>query len=186
MIRRRMRQKMEFLLQDSLAMAPLDEAVLLAFYEANQERYKEPSRRSFRQLYLGSQNGAYDVARWEALAVKLNGAEPVDLEQFSQPSLLPPRLELADSDAIDRVFGQGFAENIQNQDGGRWRGPVASSYGWHLIWIESVEPGGPQAFEAVRPQVERDFAYQRKQEAEAVLIERLKQKYEIVIEDATP
>ncbi len=63
---------------------------------------------------------------------------------------------------------------------------MASSYGWHLVWVESVEPGGPRAFEAVRAQVERDFAYQRKQEAEAALINRLKQQYEIVIEEATP
>jgi hypothetical protein len=185
-IRRRMRQKMEFLLQGSLARAPPDEAMLRAFYEAEQERYKEPDRRTFRQLYLGPHNGADGVARWEALAERLNGANPPDPEEVSQPSLLPPRMELAHSDAIDRVFGKGFADTIQARESRRWSGPVASSYGWHLVWVESVERGGPRAFEAVRAQVERDFAYQRKQEAEAALINRLKQQYEIVIEEATP
>jgi len=161
-IRRRMRQKMEFLLQSSLALAPPDEASLRVFYEAEQERYKEPDRRSFRQLYLEPHNGTADVARWEALAVQMNGTDPPDPEQVSQPSLLPPQMKLAHSDAIDRVFGKGFAERIQTQESLRWTGPVASSYGWHLIWIESVEPGGPRAFEAVRAQVERDFAYQRR------------------------
>jgi hypothetical protein len=185
-IRRRMRQKMEFLLQGGLALATSDETALRVFFEAEQKRYKEPDRHSFRQLYLGPHNGAEDVARWEALAVQLNGAQPTDLEQFSQPSLLPPRMELARSTVIDRVFGKGFTEKIQAQESHRWSGPVASSYGWHLIWIERVEPGGPRAFEAVRPQVERDFAYQRKQEAQAALIKRLKQQYEIVIEETTP
>ena len=182
-IRRRMRQKMEFLLQDSLALAPPDEATLRAFYEAEQERYMEPDRRSIRQLYLGPHNGPEDVARWEALAVRLNGAEPPDLEQLSQPSLLPPGMELAHSEAIDRIFGEGFAAKIQSLESRRWSGPVASSYGWHLIWVQIVEPGGPRSFEAVRAQVERDFAYQRQREAEAALIERLKQQYEIVIEE---
>ena len=53
-IRRRMRQKMHFLLQDSLALAPPDEVALRAFYEAEQDRYREPDRRSFQQLYLGA------------------------------------------------------------------------------------------------------------------------------------
>jgi hypothetical protein len=43
-IRRRMRQKMQFLLEGSLALAPPDEATLRAFYEAEWERYSEPAR----------------------------------------------------------------------------------------------------------------------------------------------
>lgn len=185
-IRRRMRQMMEFLLQDSLALVQPDEAALRAFYEAEEDRYREPERRSFRQLYLGPHSEADEVVHWEALAVRLNGAEPPDLDELSQPSLLPSGMELAHSEAIDRVFGEGFAEKIETQESRRWTGPVESSYGWHLIWIESVKPGGPRAFETVRLQVERDFAYQRKQEAEVALIERLKRKYEIVIEEARP
>ena len=43
-IRRRMRQKMQSLLQDGLALAPPDEAALRASYEAEQQRYREPDR----------------------------------------------------------------------------------------------------------------------------------------------
>ena len=86
--------------------------------------------------------------------------------------------------AIDREFGAGFAEKIEGLGNGRWSGPVTSPYGWHLIWVEAVDPGGQLSFETVRAQVERDFAYQRQQEAEVALIERLKQQYEIVIEEA--
>ncbi len=183
-IRRRMRQKMQFLLQDSLALAPPDEAALRVFYEAEHERYKEPDRRSFQQLFLGARQGSEEAARWEALAVRLNGAGPSDLEQLAQPSLLPPRMVSARPAAIDRVFGAGFAKKIEGLESGRWSGPITSSYGWHLVRIDAVVPGGQPSFETVRAQVERDFAYQRQQESEAALIERLKQQYEIVIEEA--
>jgi parvulin-like peptidyl-prolyl isomerase len=86
--------------------------------------------------------------------------------------------------AIDRVFGAGFAKKIEGLESGRWSGPITSSYGWHLVRIDAVVPGGQPSFEIVRAQVERDFAYQRQQESEAALIERLKQQYEIVIEEA--
>ncbi len=182
-IRRRMRQKMQFLLQDSLALAPPDESALRAFYEAEQERYREPDRHSFQQLFLGARQGSEEAARWEALAVRLNGAEPSELEQLAQPSLLPPRMVSARPAAIDRIFGAGFAKKIEGLESGRWSGPVTSPYGWHLIWVEAVDSGGQPSFETVRAQVERDLAYQRQQEAEAALIERLKQQYEIVIEE---
>jgi hypothetical protein len=183
-IRRRMRQKMQFLLQDSLALMPPDEAALRTFYEEEQERYREPDRHSFQQLFLGVRQGPEEAARWEALAVRLNGAGPSDLEQLAQPSLLPPRMVSARPAAIDRVFGAGFAKKIEGLESGRWSGPITSSYGWHLVRIDAVVPGGQPSFEMVRAQVERDFAYQRQQESEAALIERLKQQYEIVIEEA--
>ncbi len=182
-IRRRMRQKMQFLLQDSLALMPPDEAALRTFYEEEQERYREPDRHSFQQLFLGVRQGPEEAARWEALAVRLNGAGPSDLEQLAQPSLLPPRMVSARPAAIDRVFGAGFAKKIEGLESGRWSGPITSSYGWHLVWVEAVDSGGQPSFETVRAQVERDLAYQRQQEAEAALIERLKQQYEIVIEE---
>jgi len=183
-IRRRMRQKMEFLLEDSLALAPPDEAALRAFYEAEQERFSEPDRRSFQQLFLGARQGPEETARWQELAVRLNGAKHAGLEQLGLPSLLPPNMESARSADIDRVFGDGFAKKIEGLESERWGGPITSSYGWHLVRIDTVIPGRQLSFETVRAQVERDFSYQRQQESEAALIERLKQKYEIVIEEA--
>lgn len=183
-IRRRMRQKMQFLLEGSLALAPPDEATLRAFYEAEWERYSEPERRSFQQLFLGARQGPEETARWQELAVRLNGAEHAGLERLGLPSLLPPKMESARPADIDRVFGDGFTKKIEGLESERWSGPVTSSYGWHLVRIDTLVPGRQLSFETVRAQVERDFAYQRQQESEAALIERLKQKYEIVIEEA--
>jgi hypothetical protein len=183
-IRRRMRQKMQFLLQDTLALAPPDEAALRAFYEAESERYEEPDRRSFQQLYLGENPSPEEKAHWEALAIQLNSTEAADLEQLGVPSLLPPRMEGVSPAEIDREFGAGFAKRIEELEAKHWSGPVASSYGWHLIWVEAIDLGGSLPFETARAQVERDFIYRRQQEAEAALIERLKQQYEIVIEEA--
>jgi hypothetical protein len=183
-IRRRMRQKMQFLLQDTLALAPPGEEALRAFYEAEQERYREPERLSFHQLFLGSSQGPEETARWDAMVVQLNGAERPNLEQLGTPNLLPLRMEAARPAEIDRVFGAEFIKRLEGLEPGRWSGPVSSSYGWHLVRIDTVIPSALLPFDKVRAQVERDFTYQRQQEAEAAMIERLKQQYEIVIEEA--
>jgi len=182
-IRRRMRQKMVFLLQDTLALVPPDESALRAFYEAEPERYQEPDRRSFHQLYLGARENPEDNVRWTALVARLNGAQDADLDQLGMPSLLPPRMEAASLAEIDRVFGADFAKRIEALEAERWSGPITSSFGWHLVRIDTLVPGLQLSFETVRAEVERDFAYRRQQESEAALIERLKQQYEIVIEE---
>jgi hypothetical protein len=183
-IRRRMRQKMEFLLQDGLAMVAPGEADLRAFHEAEQERYWNPDRISFEQLDLGSREGTDASGRWEVLAVRLNASTPFDPDPYTKPSLLPPRMEAASPDEIDRVFGAGFAEKIEDLADGRWHGPFESAFGWHLVRLESVERGGPLPFEAARSQVEQDLTYRRREDAERALIERLKQRYEIELGEA--
>lgn len=183
-IRRRLRQKMEFLLQDSLNLAAPEEAELRSFYEAEKAKYREADRRSFRQIFLGSETSTAEASEWEALAVRLNGPEPPATEGLGAPSLLPEQMEMASAAVINRVFGRGFASKLDGLETGRWSGPVASAYGWHLIWLEAYRPGGQPSFEAVRNQVERDFGYQRELDAKKELVERLKQNYDIVIEEA--
>jgi len=182
-IRRRMRQKMEFLLQDSLALTRPDEATLKAFFEAERLRYRAPDRLTFRQVYLGEAAAAEDRADWSTLRVRLNGDEPLAPERLGEATLLPARMEAATPQEIDRVFGRGFAERLRDQPEGRWTEPLRSSYGWHLVALDELEPGAPVTFEQVRAEVERDYAYQREREAAAALIERLKQGYEIVIDE---
>ena len=181
-IRRRLRQKMEFLLQDSLELAPPDEAELRAFFEADKARYSDPDRRSFRQIFLGNETSTARTREWEALAVRLNGSEPPAPDAFGVPSLLPGEMEMATASAIDRVFGRDFANKLAGLESGRWSGPLASTYGWHLVRLDSFQPGAAPSFEAARAQVLRDYAYQRQNDAKKALVERLKQNYDIVVE----
>ncbi|HUG62101.1 MAG TPA: peptidylprolyl isomerase [Methylomirabilota bacterium] len=184
-IRRRMRLKMEFLLQEGLALAAPDEAALRAFFEADRDRYRDPDRIAFQQIYLGEGRDARDVDAWKAFAVRLNGQDPPNPRQLEQGTLLPPRMGPAPSAEIDSTFGAGFADELRAQPVGPWGGPVRSGYGWHLVLVETLAPAEEPDFDAVRAEVERDFAYDRERAAAAALVERLKQGYDIVI-DGTP
>jgi peptidyl-prolyl cis-trans isomerase C len=179
-IRRRMRQKMEFLLQDTLA--DPDEAALRAYFEANAERYAEGARYGFTQLYLGVETSTAQSEDWQALSDRLNSGAPVQLEEVAQPTLLPERMTPSEASAIDRVFGTGFAASLSGLEQGAWSEPVESAYGWHLVRLDQRTDGATPDFEAARALVERDLLYERRQEARAALIDRLGENYEIVVE----
>lgn len=183
-IRRRLQQKMEFLLQDSLSLAPPTQQELQAFFDANQARYRAADRISFQQIYLGDTQRPADTPRWQALAARLNEADPPDPQTLGQGSLLPPAMRLATPAEIARSFGNGFAEQLIEAPSGRWWGPVQSGFGWHLVRVDRLQRPADPEFAAVRGAVERDYAYQREGEAASALIARLKAQYQIVIDGA--
>lgn len=181
-IRRRLRQKMEFLLQDQLAQLEPSETELAAFYEENAQRYRRAPRLSFVQVYLGSGAGG-DAA--EALLVKLREGGDLDVDALGQPSLLPRVVRSENAGAVGRLFGEEFAQALLEGQTGVWFGPVPSSYGEHLVLLEEREEGRLPPLDEVRGDVLRDYRFQKGEETQAALIERLKENYDIVLpEDA--
>ena len=181
-VRRRMRQKMEFLLQESLSMTAPDEAALREFFKAEANRYQEPGRISFRQVYLGDVRDEGDAEQWSALLFRLNDGDATDPDGLDQRAQLPVRISSATAESIDVAFGAGFFDILRDKPVGRWDGPVKSSHGWHLVFVDSIQAAREPDFERVRVAVARDYADQRNREATAALVKRLKQGYEIVID----
>ena len=59
-IRRRMRQKMEFLTADLVEQQQVTDAELQTYLEANAERFTEPPRVSFQQVFFSTENGGQE------------------------------------------------------------------------------------------------------------------------------
>jgi hypothetical protein len=46
-------------------------------------------------------------------------------------------------DRLARELGPGFARRLfELEPAAAWQGPIESGYGWHLVWMDSLEPGG--------------------------------------------
>ena len=180
-IRRRMRQKMEFLLQDSLAQTSPQEDELRAFFEQDPSRYRGLDQITFRQVYLGDGN----VAGVEAsvLLARLNADDSTDTTDLGQRTMLPDRVELAGLPAIDGVFGVGFGQQLLELPTASWAGPVRSGFGAHLVIVDKIEQAPAPEFEEVRAEVERDYFYDQQIKATEAVVERLKQNYEIRLDD---
>lgn len=103
-IRRRLRQKMEFLGEGASAALEPDEAALRAHLAAYPERFAKPARVTYRQLPLDEPEAAATVQ-----AALQAGIEPEGVGRFS---LLPAVMEAAGEAAVDGTFGTGFFEQV--------------------------------------------------------------------------
>lgn len=183
-IRRRMRQKMEFLLQDTLAQVEPQEAELRAFFDANAQDYRGSAQISFRQVFLGEAASA--GAEAGALLAGLNSTTPPDPGEIGQRTLLPASLDAASVRQIDGVFGTGFGDSLAALPQGQWAGPVQSGFGLHLIEVTQVTPAPETTFETARQAVLRDYQYEQQRNATEAVVARLKQQYDIRILEAQP
>jgi hypothetical protein len=183
-IRRRLRQKMEFINEGVTELQTPTEADLQAYFHANRDRFRLPDRFSFQQVYINPHNTSGDAKRSaEELLTLLNSNSPlsVDLKSLGDMTMLPTELDAVSGPEIDNIFGRGFAGEIENAPDGRWSGPVESSFGIHLVRLRMRESGGLLPMAEIRPLLEREWYSERRQEARDQFYEALRQRYDIEI-----
>lgn len=185
-VRRRMVQKMEFLFEDLAVRGEPTDEELVAFYEANPERYEIPPGVSFSHVYFSTdQRGATTEAAATAALAQLRerGVDPVGAREYGDRFMLPHDYAGRSPAEVAELFGSDFAESLFALTGEGWQGPIASAYGLHLVNIyERFEASSPELDE-VRDEVSRDYLTERRQEANEAVFETLLSRYEIVIDD---
>jgi hypothetical protein len=182
-IRRRLRQKMEFVSDEAAALATPSEQELADYLAAHPEQFQASPRATFTQVYLDPLRRAKTLdADVERLTGALNAGTAGPAAKLGDSLLLlEPRYEDATKPAVSRLFGDKFAETLFAQPVGRWVGPVVSGYGVHLVRVEAMTPGGTAALADVRPLVEREWAAARRKELGEALYAKLRAKYQVTI-----
>ena len=183
-IRRRLRQKMEFLNADlAEPQAPTD-VHLQTYFEVNQDRFRRPDRFSLQQVYLNPNKPAGDVKREvvELLArLNTNPALAADPNSLGDATMLPAQLDGVTQREVNNTFGRGLAKDIEDLPLGQWSGPYESSYGIHLVRITNREAGGLPAMAEVRPILEREWYAERRKEANERFYQTLRARYDVEI-----
>lgn len=85
-------------------------------------------------------------------------------------------------DEVARTFGGQFAEELFSADQMGWQGPIASTFGLHLIYIEKRTASRMPEFENIREDVKNDFMYERKKEVTDSAYNAVKSRYTILVE----
>ncbi len=180
-IRRRLRQKMEFLNEDIAAQRQPTDAELQTFLDAHPEKFRIPSRLSFRQVYLNPVKRGPDAPREAAALLARLNANSADAS-LGDATMLPAELVNATASEIARTFEGAFAADLEKIVGDGWAGPFASSYGLHLVRVTAREPGRAPSLAEVRTIVEREWSAERRAEAGRAFHAALRKRYEISIE----
>ena len=184
-VRRRLRQKLEFLIEDAAAIAEPDEATLRQWLAAHPQRYLEPARRAIQQVVFSrDRRGAAALTdAGKALESLRAGADPATL---GDPSMLPARTEVLPKPALAAIFGEGFAGQVFSSDEKAWFGPVASPYGQHLVRVIAVAAPRQAAFEKLRDKLREDWLEQRRSDARDVFQAGLRKRQAIRIDWPAP
>ena len=187
-MRRRLRQKLEFLAEDAAEAAPPSDQELQVWLAAHAEAFRAEPRVAFRQVFISrDKRGAAAEADAAALLARLRAAGPaVATDALGDATMLPAEVELVSLREVDRVFGPGFGQRIEGFAAGTWAGPVTSSYGLHLVLVRERVAGSLPDLAAVRPLVEREFLAERRKRQLDAMYERLLAKYKVVVEPRAP
>ena len=182
-IRRRVRQKMEFLAEDLSVPEPTEEQ-LAAYLKSNPERFRTEDHLTFHQVFLSETRRASTIdSDSRQLANVLAGADaPVEAAALGDPFLLGEEFYAVSQSDVASIFGDGFAKTAFVMQQGRWQGPISSSFGRHFVYISERIPGSLPPLDAVQPAALREWSNARRLEAEQKLYGSLRARYEIVVE----
>jgi len=183
-VRRRMRQKLEFLATLQAEAADPTEQELRNFYAAEAQRFREPPEVAFLQVFIDTERrgAAAEAEALRVLAELRALADPRQALQLGDPTLLPAELRLAPLDQVGRSFGTSFALALEQLPLDGWQGPVVSAYGLHLVLLLERHDGRLPPFEEVAGAV----AYQWRAALEREILEAqyraLAARYEVRLE----
>jgi hypothetical protein len=147
-IRRRLRQKMDFLVGAAGSALQPDDEELAAFFAESKADFTTPPRVSFMQVYLGESPSEAEVAA--ALDALKDGADPATV---GQRSLLPQGLPATPEQGVDGQYGRGMFAQVVELPKGVWSGPVSSGYGKHLVSVLEVSMPETPELDSIREQV---------------------------------
>jgi hypothetical protein len=181
-VRRRMRQKMEFLSEDLAALEPGD-AELQGWLDAHRDAFRLEPRVSFRQVYL-SRDRRGDRLRADAdrLLGELRAADGrPDAADLGDPLPLPSDGHDLSASEVSRLFGNAFSERLLALAPGRWQGPVESAYGLHLVYVRERREGRDPSLAEVREAVAREWLADRRRQAREDFYRSLRGRYEVEV-----
>lgn len=179
-VRRRLAQKMAFLLEDTIRVAEPPEDELRALYEKRPDLVRTPPRVSFTQVFFRREQGD-DRAR-AALAALSNGSAVA--EEQGDNLLLGDAFTDQDEQAVTNLFGASFARTVLALPAKRWSGPIESGYGVHLVKVTAASPPEVRPFAEVRDRLAEEWRRERQEAAQAQLFQGLMRKYRVVVDPA--
>ena len=187
-IRRRLRQKLEFVSEDVAALSEPSDAELNAYLKAHPETFRVEPRFTFSQVYLDPERHGPKLARDAArlLAQLTEAGGQVDISALGDSLLLEQTFRSVSTSEVAVQFGENFAARLVELPPGEWQGPIESGYGMHLVYVSERTKRQSPELSAVRDDVRREWQNARRLESNRKFYEDLLKRYTVTIEGLEP
>lgn len=185
-IKRRLVQKVEFLAQGFAdASAVVDEAALIAFYEANREDYFIEPTVTFTHVFFDAEERGWEAARTAAAVEleKLNKAQIPFAAAGRYGDRFVYHLNYVERTAefLESHIGVEFTKAVfgANAGDGLWRGPYDSAYGSHLALVTRQTPGRYPEIDEIRARLAGDAENALARERQEAAIDEIVAEYDV-------
>lgn len=179
-VRRRVVQKMQFLLHDVQAPPEPQEAELSAYFGQHADNYVTPPRVTFSHVYISADKGDdAALARARDVLERLSHGEEASTLGDPFPDL--HHFAAYEPEQVYRLFGRSdLATAAFSVAPGRWMGPYRSGYGWHVIRVEARQEARQPTFADVRDRVRTDYLLDEQQRRNIAAFSELASEYEVI------
>jgi hypothetical protein len=183
-IRRRLRQKLEFVSEDVAAHAEPTDEQLRAYLKEHADAFRGDRRFSFRQVYLNPQPRGTNLRRdaSQLLARLRRSGGQTDIAALGDSLVLENEFKGIAAAEVVKQFGEQFAATLGEMRAGQWEGPIESGFGVHLVLMTERTDGSMPALEDVRAAVRREWSNARRLEANEKFYRTLLKRYTVTIE----
>ena len=188
-VRRRLAQKMRFMLEDTRPVEPPAREEVCALVEAEPARFTLPETRSFQHIYFNPDTSGENGAMVRAEAAQAR-APDTDWTSLGDPFLLRRSYDNVSSRDVAEVFGERFADAVFAPEtagpaaGGAFAGPVESVYGLHLVRLTDMRPEVPRDCDAAFDDAAAILTERERETANRAARETLLSRYRVEVVDA--
>lgn len=182
-VRRRLVQKMEFVLEGEEPIAEPTDADLQAYLDAHADRYAVAERVALTHIFVSTDQHGAETER-VAGDLRQQLAAGADPSVLGDPFLRGRDFPLRTERDLAGIFGAPFAAQVMALAPGGWSAPLRSSYGLHLVRVSEHSAGRQPALNEARAAVFRDWQEERRAAANVAALARLRQRYEVSVESA--
>lgn len=156
-VRRRLVQKMEYLLEGMSAVPEFSPAEVERYFHTHAERYRQTQAYTFTHRFFSSERGidAATARAREALSQLRDGTALA--ETLGDPYTDGNRHGQMPAARVLQRFGEAFLQGLDRAPAGEWSEPLRSRHGIHLVRRERTHPSRLPPLDEVRATVVRDL-----------------------------
>lgn len=157
------------------------------YFDKNKIIFEKPERISFSHIYVSrdkwGKKGDLEAQRL-LKALQSKQVQPPLQANMGDLFLMGNHFSASSPSLLQRYFGSEFVSQVFKLDAGKWQGPVASGYGWHLVLVEEIIETQALTLHEVLNQVEGNILQEREVIRLNDALSELRSHYKIRIESA--
>jgi hypothetical protein len=183
-IKRRLVQKLTFVFEDLAESIDPTDQELITYMQENQEKYLIPEMMSFAHVYFNPEKRKDSKNKAKNILLQLK-SEQITVEKalsLGDVFMMESSFRKRSPNEIARTLGKEFTDKLFSTEGTGWQGPISSSFGHHLVYIEERIASKMPELEQIRDDVKNDFMYARKKQVVDNAYNAAKSRYTVLVE----